>query len=336
MSEPSPTKDTADLQARLKAFIEERTGARVEISQLSRLSGGASRETWSLMVEGPDSKRRLIMRRDPPGAPATTERKTEFELLRRARESGVAVPEVMWLSEDSSILGSEVFFMDHVEGETIARRILREDAYAAARAKMAAQCGDTLARIHSIDPEEIPGLAASSGAPSSAALDQYRAVFDSLGEPHPAFELGFRWLARRAPEAARVTLVHGDFRHGNFIVGPEGIRAVIDWELAHIGDPWEDLGWLCVRAWRFGGRGEVGGFGRREDLYSAYEQVSGVEVDEESVRWWEVFGTLKWGVICMVQAFTHLSGRVRSVELAAIGRRAVETEYDLLNLIAKA
>jgi aminoglycoside phosphotransferase (APT) family kinase protein len=127
--------------------------------------------------------------------------------------------------------------------------------------------------------------------------------------------------------------VHGDFRNGNFIVGPEGVRAVLDWELVHIGDPWEDLAWVCTRSWRFGGAGEVGGVGSREDLYAAYERTSGMEVDRDAVHWWEVMSSVKWGVMTIGQAFTHLMGAVPSLELAAIGRRTVETEYDVLEMI---
>jgi aminoglycoside phosphotransferase (APT) family kinase protein len=328
-------KDPTYLAPLIAGFIEGQLGRRVEISDLVRLPGGASRETWSFLLTENSSTRRIIMRRDPNGGPASTQRSTEFELLGRAAAAGVPVPDVMWLCTDPKVLGAPVFFMEHIEGETIPRKILREDAFREAREVMASQCGEILARIHAIDIDGVPGLVAAEGKPALQALSQYRTVFDSFGEPHPAFELGLRWLEQRAPEHERVTLVHGDFRHGNFIVGRDGIRAVIDWELAHIGDPWEDLAWLCVRAWRFGGSAEVGGFGSRADLYSAYERVSGESVDASAVHWWEVFGTLKWGVITMVQAFTHLMGRVRSVELAAIGRRTVETEYDLLNLIGR-
>jgi aminoglycoside phosphotransferase (APT) family kinase protein len=158
-------------------------------------------------------------------------------------------------------------------------------------------------------------------------------LLDSLGEPHPVFELALRWLRNRLPASDRVTVVHGDFRNGNFIVGPEGIRAVLDWELAHLGDPWEDLAWVCMRSWRFGGPGEVGGFGDRDVFYEAYERTSGIPVDRDAVTWWEVMSNVKWGVMTIVQAFTHLWGHVHSLELAAIGRRTVETEYDVLGLI---
>ncbi len=170
---------------------------------------------------------------------------------------------------------------------------------------------------------------------AAAQLDQYRALLDTFGEPHPAFELGLRWLADRVPDAPpEPELVHGDYRNGNFIVGPEGIRAVLDWELAHLGDCIEDLGWLCVKSWRFGVPDNlVGGFGAVDDLLAAYERAGGRRVDEAALRFWVGLGTLKWGVICVGQSFTHLSGLVRSVELATLGRRVAETEWDLLQIL---
>ena len=129
-------------------------------------------------------------------------------------------------------------------------------------------------------------------------------------------------------------LVHGDYRIGNVIFGPEGVRSILDWELPHLGDPLEDLGWMCTRAWRFGAdENPVGGLGQREDFWAAYEKASGIHVDPEAARWWEVFGNLKWGIITISQARTHMDGLVSSVELASIGRRTVENELELLNLI---
>ena len=164
-------------------------------------------------------------------------------------------------------------------------------------------------------------------------VQQYREVLDLLGEPHPAFELAFRWLADRRPPPAGEAIVHGDFRLGNVIVDGDGLAAVLDWELAHVGDPMEDLGWLCVKAWRFGGRGPVAGLGEYRDLFDAYSGASGRPVDPEVVRWWEVLGTLKWGIMCIMQASAHLTGASRSHELAAIGRRVCENEHDLLALM---
>jgi aminoglycoside phosphotransferase (APT) family kinase protein len=128
--------------------------------------------------------------------------------------------------------------------------------------------------------------------------------------------------------------VHGDFRNGNLLVGADGLEAVLDWELSHLGDPLEDLGWCCVRSWRFGVPDRVvGGFGTLDDLLDAYAATSGARPDPEHVRFWTTLGTLKWGVICIAQSFTHLHGLVRSVELAALGRRVAETEWDVLDLL---
>ena len=153
----------------------------------------------------------------------------------------------------------------------------------------------------------------------------------------PVFELAFRWIQERLPaaESARETLVHGDFRHGNLMIGPDGVRGVLDWELAHRGDPLEDLGWVCVNSWRFGNIDlPVGGFGLREDLFAGYEAAGGERVDPERVRFWEVVGSLKWGIMCMVMLSVFERGIDRSVERAAIGRRSSEAEIDLLALLA--
>jgi aminoglycoside phosphotransferase (APT) family kinase protein len=303
----------------------------VEVEDLRRLSGGASRETWSFdAVDADGTRHELVVRRDPGEWAGQTPRATEFELLRAAAAGGVAVPTTRFLLEPDDAMGSG-FVMDRIDGETIPRRILRDDAYAGARTRLAAECGEQAARIHALPVDELPVLTVLGAAEQ---IEQYRTVLDSLGEPHPAFELGLRWLAEHAPAPVEPRLVHGDFRNGNLIVGPEGLRSVLDWELAHLGDPVEDLGWCCVRSWRFGVvEHPVGGFGDVADLVAAYVGAGGEPVDPERLAYWETFGTLKWGAICGIQAFTHLSGAVRSVELATLGRRIAETEWDLLRLI---
>jgi aminoglycoside phosphotransferase (APT) family kinase protein len=204
---------------------------------------------------------------------------------------------------------------------------------------MTAQLGEAAARIHRIDPARhdlgfLPAPAAGESAAASE-VDKYESVYRFLApQPHPVMELALRWLRRHLPPPGHTTLVHGDYRVGNVIFGPEGLRSVLDWELAHIGDPMEDLGWVCTRAWRFGSDDKpAGGIGQREELFAAYEKVSGTPVDPQRVRFWEIFGNLKWGIICMQQARTYLDGRVRSVELASLGRRTSETEWELLDLI---
>jgi aminoglycoside phosphotransferase (APT) family kinase protein len=275
-----------------------------------------------------------VLRRDPPGHVIESSRRLEFDLLRAAESAGVPVPRVRWCGDDDPVLGASFFVMDFVDGETIGRKILRDGAYAQARATLPDQLAAAAARLHTIDVDTV-GLRAPAGeSPGASELARYAQILHDLApDPHPALELAIRWLGARVPAPRRATLVHGDYRMGNVIVGPEGLRAVLDWELAHAGDPMEDLGWLCVRSWRFGADDKpVAGLCERERLFAAYERASGAPVDPRAVRWWEVFGNFKWAVICIMQAQTFLNG-VKNVELAALGRRIVEMELELLDLM---
>ncbi|MGP3931832.1 phosphotransferase family protein [Nonomuraea sp. KM88] len=307
------------------AIAVEAFGPGTRVTSSVRLPGGASRETWALDVAGPDGNRHeLVLRLDSPGAAPQAEAggglAAEARLMRAAADAGVPVPGIV-------TSGASYLLMTRVPGETIPRRILRDDAYAAARPLLAAQCGRALAAVH-----RMP-LSCAPRDEQEDPLLRWRDLLDQLGEPHPVFELALRRLAADRPPGSRTTVVHGDFRNGNLIVGPEGIRAVLDWELAHAGDPLEDLGWLCVKAWRFGSPLPVGGFGHYDDLIDAYERAGGAPVDREALRWWETFGVLKWGVICVMQTMRHLRGGARSVELAAIGRRVCQNEWDLLQMV---
>src|SRR5262245_2527610 len=311
----------AELVSRLTELL-----AATAVEGLRQLSGGASRETWSFeAVESGARRRSLILQRQRPGSERDIA--LEADVLRVARTAGVPVAEVVESSGDPGVLGAPFMVVAAVPGETIARRILRDDRFTAARAALPGQLGSALATLHAVDPAAVPGLTAAD------QIEQYREALDTLGEPHPAFELGFRWLEAHRPRAGPAAVVHGDFRLGNIIVDQSGLAAVVDWELAHLGDPMEDLGWLCVKAWRFGSPLPVAGVGGYEDLFTAYTARSGRPVDPSVVRWWEVLGTLKWGIMCMMQASVHLSGTVRSHELAAIGRRVCENEHDLLLLL---
>ncbi|HET6792801.1 MAG TPA: phosphotransferase family protein [Acidimicrobiales bacterium] len=317
---------TTDLSERLADALLKELGP-VDIESLVRLSGGASRETWSFDARRPDGEVvELILRRDPPGS-AKGSMGVEADLFRAAAAADVPVPALICASDDPEILGSSFLILERLEGETIPRRVLREPALAEARKGLAEECGRVLARLHRIDPARVPGLARQD------ELTHYRGVLDALNQPSPTFELAFRWLEQNRPPGGRETVVHGDFRNGNLMVGPDGVRGVLDWELAHLGDPIEDLGWLCTKSWRFGVDLPVGGFGTYDQLIAGYESEGGGPVDRDVLRWWETFGNLKWGVICMMQASAHLSGAVRSVELAAIGRRVCEVEWDLVGLL---
>jgi aminoglycoside phosphotransferase (APT) family kinase protein len=298
----------------LTTLLERALGAD-DISALRRLSGGASRETWRFVADGRD----LVIQRQRAGD--VRDMLGEADVVRVAHAGGVPVARLIDAQRPGD--GAAYMVLEAVEGETIARKILRDDRFAVARGRLVAQLGDAAARIHRIDPAALPALE------SVDQIASYSELLDALGQPHPVLELVRNWLIEHRPPTSPGRVVHGDFRLGNVIVGDDGLRAVVDWELARIGDPMEDLGWLCVKAWRFGGREPVAGLGSYDDLFAAYEAAGGMAVDPAAVRWWEILGTWKWGIMCIMQANAHLSGATRSHELAAIGRRVCENEYDL-------
>jgi aminoglycoside phosphotransferase (APT) family kinase protein len=307
------------------------------IARVTRLTAGATQDIWrfELVEEGAETP--LILRRAPGGGtaerPATSTSiglETEAELLRLAAGAGVPAPAVRHVLTPADGLGHG-FIMEFVTGETLGGRIVRDARFAEARPKLARQCGEILARIHAIPADAAPDLKRSS---ATELVDEWRAAYQATDWPRPVFELAFRWLDEHLPPPpSRPRLVHGDFRNGNLIIGPAGVVAVLDWELAHIGDPMEDLGWICANAWRFGQVDKpVGGFGEREDMYAGYEAAGGDPVNREHALFWEVFGSLRWGVMCagMVRAFRAGD----SVERGVIARRASENEVDLMRLLA--
>ncbi len=287
----------------------------VAVTDLQRLSGGASRETWRFVADGAP---RVVQRQR---AGDVRDMLIEADVVRAAGAAGVPVARL--LAAERRPDGAAFMVLEAVEGETIARKILRDDAFVVARQHLVGDVGRALAAIHSIEPATLPALVETD------QIAFYTDVLDSLGQPHPVLELVRNWLLDHRPTTEHVAVVHGDFRLGNLIVGERGLNAVIDWELAHLGDPMEDLGWLCVKAWRFGKRPPVAGIGSYDELVDAYEAASGATIDRRVMHWWEVLGTWKWAIMCILQADAHLSGAARSHELAAIGRRVCENEHDL-------
>jgi aminoglycoside phosphotransferase (APT) family kinase protein len=306
-------------------------GARIEDQR--RLPGGASKQTWSFDAVAPDGARtELILRRDPPGRPSEPGAiDREAAALTLAHDAGLPVPELLFTSHGPGGLGSAGMIMRRVPGETIARKILRDEQYERARGLVVPQLGRFAAGLHGLADKPDPAFFPTPDP--LASLREQLDAFAETGQRSEVFELAYAELAARPPPAREPVLLHGDFRLGNLIVGPEGLRAVLDWELTHLGNPAEDLGWLCVKAWRFGAGPPAAGMGSREELLAAYRDAGGADISLPELRWWEILGTLRWGVICMTQASVHLSGAYQSVELAAIGRRVCEQEWDLLLLL---
>jgi aminoglycoside phosphotransferase (APT) family kinase protein len=302
-----------------------------EIINLEPLTGGASKEIWKFEVKLKDKSEKYILRRGS-GIEGALAIKTsdEAQIQKTVRKLGALVPEIISVSSLSEPLGDS-YIMKFVEGETIARKILRDAEYKNALQNLAFECGESIAKIHQADIAEFSFL------PKKTVNEQLSDLYETytlFNQPSPVFEYTYLWLKEQNFGEINDSLVHGDFRLGNIIVSQDGLQSIIDWELAHVGNPLQDLGWICGNSWRFGNTDKVvGGFGNLEDLLDGYNSVSEYQVDEETVKAWQVFGTFRWGVICLIQASAHLNGTINSVEKAAIGRRVSETEIDIVDLL---
>lgn len=322
-------------ETRLRALFTDVFGNNASLERFQRLSGGASQETWRLV--GPDHS--AILRRAPGGvsdarSSAAIGLPAEAGLIQAAEQAGVPVPRILHVLNETDQMG-DGFLMTLIEGETIARPILRNEEFAEARIALSAQCGAALADIHSISLDGLPPeLQVSNGW---AQIAQYEEIYRGFDVPRPVFELALQWLKTNAPDPLETVLVHGDFRLGNLMIDQTGLAAVLDWELAHLGDPREDIAWICVNSWRFGQtHNRVGGFGQLNELLAVYNEKTGLSLTERDIDWWEMLGSLKWGIMCMIMYEAFRSGADPSVERAAIGRRVSETEIDLINLLEAA
>ncbi|WP_283608851.1 phosphotransferase family protein [Mycolicibacterium poriferae] len=297
----------------------------VEVRDLQRLTGGASRTTWAFSTSSADAPA-LILRTGPPDD-VHASMELEAAVQQRAAAAGAPVPRIVAADNSAAALGNPYLICAAVAGETIVRRIYRglddED-----RARLLRQCAEALAAVHRADFDGI-------GLSRVDELTDWRQRLDEMGDTTATFEWTFRQLEKSRPAPSPTRLVHGDFRMGNLIVDDSGLAAVLDWELTHLGEVYEDLAWFCVRAWRFGAPSALGagGLGGVEAFLVSYEEAAGIAVDRNAFRWWLTVATLRWGVICRYQAERHLSGETKSVELAAIGRLVSETEWDLLDLL---
>lgn len=328
-----------DTREGLARFLGECWAQDVEVSEFRTASAGARRR--NLLFDATRAGGEcvpLVATIIPNAAIQVMPMEVEAANLRAAESVGAPAPHLVGVSDDPSYVGGPFFVTGRVEGESIPRRVLRMvGEHDGLGARIAAQCGDALARIHRVDAAGVHPKLPRQEEPVAMALTAARQLLDGLLQPSPTFSLALRWLERNRPaEPDRLTLVHGDFRNGNLIVGEDGLRAVLDWEVAHIGDPMEDPGWLCQRMWRFRNDAlEVGGLGRREDLRAGYE-AGGGSFDEARFVWWKIMSTLKWGAGLAGQAAAHLDGTVASIVMAASGRRIAEMEYDLLMLLGPA
>jgi aminoglycoside phosphotransferase (APT) family kinase protein len=338
MNEEKIISNKTDIKNILQGILAKNINGFKSLLSCERLSGGASQETYRIVIETDAGEKKLAMRRSPGGLSTPKVEGhpgllTEAKLISTAREAGVPEPEIFLVLQPEHGLG-QAFIMEWLEGETLGARIVRSESLAEIRPKLAYQCGQVLARIHSIDLEKTGLNKLLDTLDPGAMVDQTWNNYKILNTPQPMIDYAGRWLKENLPKNARTTLVHNDFRNGNMMVTPKGIVAVLDWEIAHIGDPMRDLGWICTNSWRFG-KSElpVGGFGKYEDLFRGYEDASGFKVDPDHVKFWEVFGSFWWAVGCLLMALHYRSGPDKTVERPAIGRRSSECQVDCVNLL---
>ena len=326
---------------RLAAFLATAAGVPCGVTSAAPLTGGASRDMWRIDAQIDGQPQPLVLRRDLPTSmiDSALTRTQEFHLMQVAHAAGVQVARPRWLCADPAVLGSPFFLMDFVEGSAIGRKVVSAPELATARRALPDQLATQLAAIHRLPLESLGALAGelphppADSTPAQDAITQAYALLDSLDVHNPTLEFLLRWAQRHAPTPVALTFAHGDFRIGNLIVNADGLAAVADWEFAHIGDPNEELGYLCMRDWRFGAPLRVGGISEREPFLAVYEAACGRIVDRQAVDYWEFLGNVRWGVICLSQANRHLSGRDPSIELASLGRRSVEMQYEALRLV---
>ena len=323
-----------------RVFAQQVEGCTALLSA-DRLSGGASQETYCVRIRHRAGERSFALRRAAGKAPHSQAGlgiglANEAELIQIASAVGVPTPAVLYVLNPTDGLG-EGFIMSWLEGETLGTRIVRDPALAPARTQLPRQCGEILAQIHAIDIE-AHGLQQILASVSTAAYvqDMWRRYRD-LNVPAPMIDYTARWLLSNLPASDRRTLVHNDFRNGNIMVDENGIVGVLDWEIAYLGDPMRDLGWLTTKSWRFGRHDlPVGGFGEYAELLAAYELASGYPVDRDALRFWEIFGSFWWAIACLTMADQARHGCDPSVERLAIGRRSSESQIDCVNYLLPA
>lgn len=319
-----------------------------EVSLPTRMTGGASKETWKVEVRLADDAQVLILRRHAGGPlhAHTLSLEDEFHVIAAAAEQGVRVPRLLDYLED--IAGCPGFLMEYVAAEGAGRRIVRDATLAAARASLPVQMADALAGIHKVRGAALTSLVARAGLANFGAPDEVATAvvtrleqrLDASGFQSPAIEFGLAWmrgnLALAAVPADYAVLVHGDFRIGNLLVNGEGLAAVIDWETAHAGSRYEDLAWPMLRTWRFG-RPELrlGGIDSVEPFLARYESVTGFTVNRTALDFWELAGNVRWAITSLIQARRYLSGTERAIDLLILGRLAAEIEYEILDLIER-
>jgi len=329
-------------QRALSRFLAVASAARaVEITALRRLTGGALQENWALDARfsggALDGEQRLVLRTyAATGIAASLTRLREFAVQKAAFAAGVTVPEPLFAGEDPDVWGKPFFIMRRAPGIAAPDRITGDRALDPVLPAIAERLGRELALVHTIRPPrpDLAFLAPHAEVGPAQQIAGFRAYLDRHRIPRPVLEWGIRWLETHIPPPAEPVLCHHDFRTGNYMLDGGALTAILDWEFAGWGDPHEDLGWFCCKAWRFARPDrEAGGIADRTPFHRGYEQASGRSIDPRRVRFWEVLASVRWAIIALQQGDRHMLDGERDLDLALTGRRATECELEILMLL---
>lgn len=331
----SPANPLDGIVAKLGDAVRRRFGSDAGIANVDVATLGASNRTLLFDLHDGRATRRLVLRQETYRSPVSPflSPRDQYGIHQVVHRHGLPIPEPVFELDEGDEL-DRGFVVACIEGETLPKTLLSDPAFEPARKRFAAQTGEFFARLHGIPVDELPFLADSADSVDPLAAQMQR--YDSYREYHPGIEVGLRWLEKNRPtRRTKKKLIHGDYRVGNLLLNHRGITGVLDWECSHHGSAMEDMGWVCLRSWRFGNiEKPVGGMGPRSELYAAYEANGGETVDADEVRWWEIFSSLKWAVLNIMQADGHVRGERRSLPFACCGRNAAMIEYDMLMTIS--
>ena len=341
-----------DLKKRLESYLTNRLSGKANVTHMIPLSGGACQDNYllDLNIDSGEfsGEHRLVFRTDKGASLlASLSRIDEFKVCELTSKAGVKTPKPYWLETNADVIGNPFYFMERISGKATGRYIVKDPSLNKVRKSFTEELADNLAKIHRITPDSCTDLELKKNLTRHSGRNPNSIAFEAVGElreqvvklkePHPAMELILNWLEKNAAETDTEVLVHGDFRTGNFMVSADGLQGIVDWEFAHWGDRHEDIAWLCMRDWRFGKLNkEAGGFADRKEFYSLYEKYSGIALDPKKVSFWEIMGNIRWALGSAQQAERHMSVADKGIELAAIGRRTCEMEFEAMRLIEDA
>ena len=338
----APAPLTAASFKALEPWLAAELGSdRVSVTGAALLPGGAVQQNWRLDVEvaggAQSGQHAWVLRTDAAaGLDVSLDRLSEFRCIEAAHKAGVRVAKPIAASADTSLLGRSFAIQVLVAGTAQGRRIVRDPALPEFGEALARELGQELARIHSVRPTAnvLSFLPVPMHNPARRQVAEMRKALDSASEPRPALEYVLAWLDQNAPEPPQVTLVHGDFRTGNYMVDEGRLTAVLDWEFCHWGDPREDLGWFIARCWRFGSDDKVaGGIAKLASLLDGYNAMAEVKVAAPELAYFEVLAAARWAAISLLQGDRFIRGGERSLELALTGLMPPEMEWDALDII---